>query len=194
MRRSETRSQAFRVVTALNPVEIFRTTKIALKDGFNTAREMARDNLSILSRSSSWLSDALSDDEDNISSKRQSFDSFGRDENEPEDSTTRKQDSLIGWFISKKQTSTISHGTSNISDTSTLEVGQRKSLLQRIRSSSGISRSTSVLNSSNRSSKIMEARSASAMELGEDPDVNKTKNGKRSRRIGAFLSGIIGRR
>eukprot|EP00546_Thalassionema_frauenfeldii_P015529 CAMPEP_0178930454 /NCGR_PEP_ID=MMETSP0786-20121207/21233_1 /TAXON_ID=186022 /ORGANISM="Thalassionema frauenfeldii, Strain CCMP 1798" /LENGTH=571 /DNA_ID=CAMNT_0020606961 /DNA_START=119 /DNA_END=1831 /DNA_ORIENTATION=+ len=90
---------AFRVVTALNPVEIFRTTKIALRDGFNKASEIARDNLSILSRSSSWLSDALSDDEDNSSSRKQSFDSFGVDENESEDYQTKKplSNSMIGW-------------------------------------------------------------------------------------------------
>lgn len=101
---------------------------------------------------------------------------------------------MLGWFIHKKQASTLSHGTSNISDVSAPEVGKRKSLLQRIRSSSGISRSTSILNSSTRSSKALEARSASANELLEDPDESISKRGKRSRRLNNFFSGIIGKR
>jgi len=153
---------AFRVVTALNPVEIFKTTRIALRDGFN----MARDNLSLLSRSSSCTSDDLDidDDEYSISSNNrlsslESFGDFSLDDNNLNDgdnnnnnndnndddennnnNNNNKNKRRVPWFvISKKQTSSLSHGTSNISDVSSVDDKKKTSrILKRIYSSSSI--------------------------------------------------------
>jgi serine/threonine protein kinase len=107
--------KAFRVVTALavTPVEIFRNTTVAIRDGFHAAREKLS-----LSRSSSWQSDE-EDDEDESEGEDDLMDvkivtpakSFPEPPvNDGSDHTPR--------VVTKARASTLSHGTSNISNLS----------------------------------------------------------------------------
>jgi len=117
--------KAFRVVTALLPVEIFRTTTVAIRDGFQAAREKLS-----LSRSSSWQSNE--DDEDDDDDDDEGIDEIGGYMRpiQPVGSSDRTAPTR---GAAKKQPSTLSQGTSNISDASSDE-GRKKFRFGRFRS------------------------------------------------------------
>lgn len=96
------------MVSSLNPVEIFRTTTLALQEVFVAAKKS-------LSRSSSWQSEE-SDDEDE------------------EDEVPVMNADNPSPMVTKKQRSTLSHGTSNVSDVSSSEEAKKRRIFGRFRS------------------------------------------------------------
>lgn len=117
--------KAFRVVTAIaaTPVEIFRTTTVAIRDGFHAAREKLS-----LSRSSSWQSDCASDDEEMGEVGKGYIKTAGLGLKSSLKSTIlplTDPDKTIR-VVTQKQASTLSHGTSNISDSSMDEERQKR--------------------------------------------------------------------
>jgi hypothetical protein len=110
-----------RVVTSLNPVEIFKTTRVALRDGFQAART----RLSQGSRSSSFQSSVASEEDEEEGGFDASF-AEARSTSDHGKSTPRLK--------TTKSASFLSHESSNVSDASSHEEGKNKPILGRLRS------------------------------------------------------------
>jgi serine/threonine protein kinase len=124
--------KAFRVVTALavTPVEIFRNTTVAIREGFHAAREKLS-----LSRSSSWQSDE-EDDEDDDEDDEDELMEVEIPKSIPGPALVEDSD-RTHRAVTKKQASTLSQGTSNISnlsDASSPEQSRKKFRFGRFRS------------------------------------------------------------